>query len=64
MGDPYALGFGAGLSLYLAFVCAFLVAALAGWNAVADPTCARLQSRDEVDYVTPADETQSLAPPA
>lgn len=51
-------------SLYLAAVCAFALTSLAIWNAVADPTRARLSQRDAEDYVSPADETSSLAPPA
>lgn len=51
-------------ALYLAFVCALLLAALAVWNAIADPTRARLSTRDAEDYVEPADRTESLIPPA
>lgn len=37
-------------SLYLACVCAAALAALALWNAMADPTRARLSTRDQQDY--------------
>ncbi|MDY6922335.1 MAG: MFS transporter [Pseudomonadota bacterium] len=50
-------------ALYLAFVCALLLAALAIWNALADPTRARLLVRDAEDYIEPEDNTPSLTPP-
>ncbi len=44
-------------SLYFAVVCALMLASLALWNAVVDPTRARLQIRDGEDYgSTPTDE--------
>lgn len=51
-------------SLYLASGCALVLTALAIWNAIADPTRARLSRRDAEDYVTPEDAAASLAPPA
>lgn len=51
-------------ALYLAFVCAFALAGLAIWNAVADPTRARLLTRDEADYVDPEDRASSMTPQA
>lgn len=50
-GDPK-------FALYLAFVCAFLLAGIAIWNAISDPTRSRLSTRDAQDYVvatTPSD---------
>jgi len=59
LGDAFG---DAKFSLYLATACALLLAALAIWNAVADPTRSRLKLRDEADYTAAGDDTPSLAP--
>lgn len=51
LGDAFG---DAKFSLYLATACALGLAVLAVWNAVADPTRARLLQRDEADYALPA----------
>lgn len=59
LGDAFG---DAKFSLYLATACALLLALLAIWNAVADPTRSRLELRDEADYATTGETTQVLVP--
>lgn len=49
-------------SLYLATVCAALLAGLAVWNALADPTRDRLLERDQEDYLDDADPPFGVVP--
>lgn len=51
-------------ALYLAAGCALALAALAVWNAVADPARSRLETRDEADYVDAEDRAALMTPPA
>lgn len=51
LGDAFG---DAKFSLYLATACALGLAALAVWNAIVDPTRARLMLRDEADYALAA----------
>lgn len=49
-------------SLYLASACALVLTLLAAWNAVADPTRARLSQRDEEDYIAPDEHAHTPTP--
>lgn len=60
LGDAFG---DAKFSLYLATACALGLAALAVWNAVADPTRARLLPRDEADCALAA-SAEARAPDA
>ncbi len=59
LGDTFG---DAKFSLYLATACALILAVLALWNAMADPTKARLDERDGADYASESDASQLIAP--